>query len=161
MNPSAHPQDPFERRLAAIPPAPVPEDWRDSILGAAHAAAAEARDSRCPRVAWVWRTPWTVLAGAWAVVAALLVVQRAQESQLRPSQSLAVSPAMPDPSWSLAARAYRRELLSLIDSADTSTLPLTDPQPTPPPPLAPPAVPRSELRRRTPLDTQTPFTLPA
>ena len=161
MKPAFQPQDPFERRLSAIPHAPVPDEWRDSILGAAQAAAAKVADPRRSRWADVWRTPWTILAGAWAVVAVLLVVQHGQESKLRPSLASSVSPALPDPSWSLAARAYRTELLSLIDSPDPDHVPQADPRLPATAPVPAPAMPRSDLRRRAPLDALDTPTLSA
>ncbi len=81
MNP-----DDLEQRIARVPWAPPPREWREDILASAKQAlpaeTARGREARNPPtpdhggfVAWwrLWRrpAPWTVLAGALAMVAGL------------------------------------------------------------------------------------------
>ena len=70
----------FEQLLARQPLRPVPNEWRQDILGASGAATPSAGASRGVEVvawwrAWLWPCPqaWAGLAAAWCVILGLHV----------------------------------------------------------------------------------------
>lgn len=86
--------DPFEKRLAAIPRAPLDREWRATILGAAGqtAPAVTPFPNRSPHDAgWTWA--WSALAAIWLVILMLHQFAKAPESASRAPQWTESTPA--------------------------------------------------------------------
>lgn len=136
--------DDLENQLRRQPFRPVPDDWRDEILGAARAAATSGSHSRIEnqrskiRATWFraifWPNPaaWAGLAAAWVLVFAL------NNASVEPAQRMAGKPAAAPADIFMAMLRQQQELARLIEPSDT--------QPAEPP-KSPPR-PRSELKNR-------------
>ncbi len=120
--------DDLEHQLLRRPVRPIPAEWREEILAAAHAAGPRpsALDSR--RTSWwrelLWPSPlaWAGAAAVWAVILAL---DAAAFSDAEPS--VAARSAPPPAVIRMAIAEKRRLMASLFDTAAEPAAPPPDP----------------------------------
>jgi hypothetical protein len=105
--------DDFEQKLQRQNLRPIPSEWRETILHAAHAA--RPRPSRLSTLLWPNPRAWAGLAAAW-----LLIVVVNLSAGDEPSRTMARQTAPPPPQLIDAVREQRRELARLIEPSVAS-----------------------------------------